>query len=121
MGHCPEWSVGCCGRGASGCPAPEGPLRFALASGGGGAHVLTDCVVWSPAVGFPGSQWRMEGPEGTPQHQNRCCHSEGPQTSQKAHSVDVDPLAAAGFLKEGFLSGIAGAWSQWAWGTTEPI
>lgn len=31
VGHCPEWSVGCCGRGASECPAPEVPLQFALA------------------------------------------------------------------------------------------
>lgn len=51
----------------------------------------------------------MEGPEETPQHQNLCCHSEGPQTNQKARSVDVDLRAAAGFLMEGFLSEIAGA------------
>lgn len=107
--------------GASECLALEEPLQFALASEGGGAHVLTGCGAWSPALGFPGSQWMMEDPEGIPQHQNQCCHSEGPRTSQKARSGDVDPRAAAGFLREGFLSGIAGAWSQWAWGMTEPI
>lgn len=72
-------------------------------------------------MGFPDFQWRMEGPEETPQHQNLCCHNEGPQPNQKARSVDVDPHAAVGFLMEGFLSEIAGAWSQWAWGTTEPV
>lgn len=51
----------------------------------------------------------MEGPEETPQHQNLCCHSEGPQTNQKARSVDVDLRAAAGFLMEGFLFEIARA------------
>lgn len=56
MGHCPEWSVGCCGRGASECPAPAVLLQFALASGGGGVRVLTGCGVWSPTVGFPDSQ-----------------------------------------------------------------
>lgn len=54
-GRCQGWSVGCCGRGASGCPAPRGPLRFVLAWGGGGGRVLTGCGVWSPAAGFPGS------------------------------------------------------------------
>lgn len=71
-------------------------------------------------MGFPDSRW-MEDPGETPLRRTLCCRSEGPRTNQKAHSVDVDLRAAAGFLTEGFLAEIAGAWSQWAWGMTEPV
>jgi len=83
--------------------------------------VLIGCGVWSLAAGFPDSQSRSGDPEETPRDQNRCCHSEEPQTNRKARSVGVDPRAAAGFLTEGFLSETAGAWSRWVWGKTEPV
>lgn len=63
----------------------------------------------------------MEHPEETPQHQNPCCRSEAPQPSQKARSVGVGLHVAVEFLMEGFLSEIAVAWNQWAWGMTAPV